>query len=357
MDQRGVSTHVIAWSQTEIDGLRSAPLGAIESGACWRWNGEAVRIDGPQGVLVLGDHRETEELRRRAGHAVRRLVGRVLPVAQSASRSDLDEPLFHQSFKVTDGRRQFTATLIEIAEVARPLLMFLGEMPPSQTDLWVVEGLEEAALPLPNSIESTGVICFTPGTLLETPTGPCPVEALQEGMRVLTKDNGAQEIHWIGCRRMTGARLFAMPELRPVRLRADALGIGRPEDDLLVSPNHRLLVRGEIAQTLFNSDEVLVAAADLIDDHRIIRDHEVRDVTYIHIMLENHEIVWANGLETESFHPAAASLDTIEPEQRARLLGVRPDIGADPMRYGETARRCLKSHEAALLCYPNRGLH
>ena len=43
---------------------------------------------------------------------------------------------------------------------------------------------------------------------------------------------------------MTGARLYAMPHLRPIRFRAGALGQGRPEDDLLVSPQHRMLVQG-----------------------------------------------------------------------------------------------------------------
>ena len=357
MDRRGVSTFVIAWSQTDIDGLRSAPIGAVEAGVSWRWRGEAVRVDGPQGILVLGDPCEAEAMRRRASHAVRRIVGRALPVRQDLNHIDPDEPIFDQSFILTDGREQFTATLIELAEVSRPLLMFLGNMPPRDRDLWVVQGLEGASIAKRKREEHAGVICFTPGTLLDTPHGPCPVEELTEGMVVSTKDNGPQEIHWIGRRRMSGARLFAMPELRPIRLRADALGIGRPEDDLLVSPNHRLLVRGEVARVLFNTNEVLVAAADLVDDHRILRDHDVRDVTYIHLMFENHEVVWANGLETESFHPAATSLDTIEPEQRARLLGLRPEIGGDPERYGATARRCLRAHEAALLRHPGRGWH
>ena len=104
MDTRGVSTFVIAWSQTEIDGLKSAPTGAVEAGVSWRWTGEAVRVDGPQGVLVLGDPREAEALRRRAGHAVRRLVGRVLPVHHDLNHIDPDEPIFDQSFILTPPR-------------------------------------------------------------------------------------------------------------------------------------------------------------------------------------------------------------------------------------------------------------
>jgi hypothetical protein len=126
-------------------------------------------------------------------------------------------------FVVTDGLQSYTVTVIEIDSGGPPLLMFLDEIPPQNTDMWVVhhalDRVQDATSPA-----SGGVICFTPGTRIETPEGPRPVEELHEGDRVQTRDSGAQEIRWIGCRRMTGARLFAMPRLRPVRLRAGALG-------------------------------------------------------------------------------------------------------------------------------------
>ena len=77
--------------------------------------------------------------------------------------------------------------------------------------------------------ESGGVICFTPGTRIRTPDGLVLVEDLREGDRVQTKDDGAQEIMWKGSRRMTGACMFAMPHLRPVRIKAGALGVERPD--------------------------------------------------------------------------------------------------------------------------------
>ncbi|MFD1808336.1 Hint domain-containing protein [Gemmobacter lanyuensis] len=126
---------------------------------------------------------------------------------------------------------------------------------------------------------------------------------MRPGDSILTRDNGPQPILWTGHRRMTGARLYAMPHLRPIRFRAGALGSGRPEDDLLVSPQHRMLVQGPAARALFNEAEVLVAAEDLLNDRSIVVDHALREVTYVHILLERHNIVFANGMETESFHP------------------------------------------------------
>ena len=116
-----------------------------------------------------------------------------------------------------------------------------------------------------------------------------PVQDLREGDYVLTRDNGPQEILWIGRRRMSGARLFAMPKLRPIRFSAGALGIERPEQELLVSPEHRMLIRGPAVRALFNTPEVLVAASELVNGTTIRSDVNLREVTYIHLMLANHQ--------------------------------------------------------------------
>jgi len=115
---------------------------------------------------------------------------------------------------------------------------------------------------------------------------------------------------------MTGARLFAMPKLRLIRIAGNALGFDRPDADLLVSPEHRMLISGAAAQSLFNTSEVLVTAKDLINGSTITVDLQVREITYIHVLLDQHQIVWANGLETESFHPALAALATLDEKDR-----------------------------------------
>ena len=227
--------------------------------------------------------------------------------------------------------------------------MFAGRRPPADTDLWVARAAMEIAEVTRVTDQPTGVICFTPGTLIRTEHGDLPVEAIGEGDRVQTKDDGLQEVLWKGEKRVSGARLYAMPELRPIRLRRGALGIDRPGDDLLVSPSHRMLVTGAKARALFNTDEVLVTARDLVDDARVVRDHSLREVRYIHLMLPRHEVVFANGLETESFHPAGEALDSVEAGQRARLLEMMPGLDGDPMGYGDYARRALDRAEAAIL--------
>ncbi|WP_416368844.1 Hint domain-containing protein [Tritonibacter mobilis] len=341
-------TFVISWTQTEIDGLDAAPVAALDVGAAWSWHGDALRVDGPSELLRLDMADGEQDLRRRAARTVRRLVGAAVQNRSDVHAIEIDEPVSDSSFIVTNGVQSYTVTVIEAGRGRPPLLMFVDDIPPRNTDLWVVHhalgymGADQAP-------QNPGVICFTPGTRIATPEGRKPVESLREGDRVQTRDNGAQVVQWIGARRMSGARLFVMPALRPVRIRAGALGIDRPERELLVSPEHRMLVRGSAARALFNESEVLVAARDLINGHTIDVDTTVREVTYVHLLLEQHQVIWANGVETESFHPAHAALSALDDKDRKRLLRRLPAIEHDPASYGAFARRNLSASEAAIL--------
>ncbi|MDP4031479.1 MAG: Hint domain-containing protein [Pseudorhodobacter sp.] len=345
-------TFVISWSQTETDGLRAASMDVLNVGAAWRWTGQPVRVDGAQGPLLLEAAEGAADIRKRAAHMVRRLIG--VAVAHNAKpvaevHDALPDTLPEQGFIVTDGRQSYCITVIDVPDTGARLAMFVGELPPADVDMWVVRTQIDRRVQGTGTQAAGGVICFTPDTRIATPEGPRLIQHLRVGDRILTKDNGAQPVLWSGHRRMSGARLYAMPHLRPIRFCAAALGTGRPEDDLLVSPQHRMLVKGAAARALFNVPEVLVAAEDLLNDHSIMVDHALREVTYVHILLEAHQIVFANGLETESFHPANTSLETIDPAQREGLLGILPQIAENPQSYGDYARRNLSGSEAAIL--------
>ena len=345
-------TFVISWSQTEIDGLDAAPVQALSVGAAWAWRGDAVRVDGPSDVLQLGEAEGTENIRKRAAWMVHRLVGAALDRGTLPPEQYVDEdsrPLMDNSFVVTDGGRSYSVTLIEVGRGSQPLLMFLDQMPPRNCDLWIVHHTLGTVRTQDAGPDKSGVICFTPGTRIQTKDGTRLIQELREGDMVQTKDNGLQPLQWIGQRRMTGARLFAMPKLRPIRITGGALGIERPDADLLVSPEHRMLIKGAAAQSLFNTAEVLVMAKDLINGSTITVDVRAREVTYIHVLLEQHQVLWANGLETESFHPASAALDTLDQRDRQRLLAEYPELEYDPHTYGSFSRRTLSPSEAAIL--------
>ncbi len=344
-------TFVISWSQTEVDGLEAAPVQSLDVGTAWSWHGELVRVDGPSEFLRLENANGEANSRKRAARIVRRLVGAARSNTTDIHNIEVDEPLVDSGFVVTDGAQSYTVTLIEAGRNAPPLLMFMNDIPPRNTEMWVVHHTLRTHQDNSTGPETGGVICFTPGTRIETPDGPRLVEELREGDFVQSKDNGAQEIQWIGSRRMSGARLFAMPKLRPIRIRAGALGVKRPDEELLVSPEHRMLVKGDVAMALFNTPEVLVSAKDLINNSSINVDMAVREVTYFHILLPQHQILWANGVETESFHPASASLTTLDEGDRKRLIGLYPRLEYEPQSYGGFSRRSLSASEAAILSH------
>lgn len=183
--------------------------------------------------------------------------------------------------------------------------------------------------------------CFTRGTRIETERGARPVETLRRGDLVHTRDDGLQPIRWIGRRRVA-----ACGELAPVRIAADTFG---QHEALLVSPLHRVLVRNAMAELLFGTHEILVAARDLIDGRRVTRV-EGGEVEYLHILFDDHQIVWSEGLETESFLPGPQTAHCFEADIVAEITALFPEL--DPVTgegYGQAARPTLKRHEARLL--------
>lgn len=191
--------------------------------------------------------------------------------------------------------------------------------------------------------------CFTPGTVIATPRGERRVEDLQVGDRIITRDNGLQEIRWVGQRDLAGQELIKTPHLMPVLIRAGSLGQGLPERDLLVSPQHRMLINSERASLYFEEREVLAAAKHLtgLNGVDVV---ESSSVSYIHFMFDQHEVVLSNGSWTESFQPGEQVLDGMGNEQRDEIYNLFPELReAEGLENYQAARRSLKKHEAKLL--------
>lgn len=193
---------------------------------------------------------------------------------------------------------------------------------------------------LVNFSEIENIICFTPGTLILTEAGERPIESLKPGDKVMTRDHGAQPLRWIGASTVPGRGKFA-----PVRIASHVIGARRP---LLVSPQHRVLFEGYECELNFGTDEVLAAATHLEDGLNVYRT-PCRLVTYIHLMFDTHEVIYAEGAATESFYAGDVGLAAITGAAREDLFATFPALRSDPKSYGDTARTCLKAHEAQLL--------
>lgn len=198
--------------------------------------------------------------------------------------------------------------------------------------------------------EKRTVPCFTPGTSIATPKGEYLVEDLQVGDKVITRDNGTQEIRWIGMRRLDGRELQANQHLRPILFQQGSLGHGLPERDMLVSPNHRMLVANDKVSLFFKESEVLVAAKHLLSTKAGIQNIASMGTTYIHFMFDRHEVILANGAWSESFQPADKTLKGLGNAQRNELYELFPELkeekGAEAYA---SARRTLKKHQVKML--------
>ncbi len=191
--------------------------------------------------------------------------------------------------------------------------------------------------------------CFTPGTLIATAQGERLVEELSVGDVILTRDNGMQEIRWVGSNHMSGRDLTDNPHLCPILIQKGALGDNLPERDMKVSPNHRMLVASDRTALYFEEREVLVAAKHLIN-HRDIHELSTTGTIYIHFMFDNHEVVLANGCWTESFQPGDHSLKGLGNAQRNEILELFPELATSEGIDGYlSARRILSRREARQL--------
>ncbi|WBU65472.1 Hint domain-containing protein [Paracoccus aerodenitrificans] len=179
--------------------------------------------------------------------------------------------------------------------------------------------------------DNTAVPCFGSDTLIRCKDRE-QIRAgdLQVGDLVETRDSGLLPIRWIGKRMLGPADLAANPKLRPIRIRRAALGLGLPEADLLVSPQHRILVRSKIAMRIFGASEVLVAAKQLCQIDGIEIAEDIDRITYVHFLFDNHQIVLSNGAETESLYTGPEALKSVGPAAMREIYSIFPELREGP---------------------------
>lgn len=188
-------------------------------------------------------------------------------------------------------------------------------------------------------VSDLGPACFLPGTAIETAEGPRAIEDLSQGDLVLTRDRGPQPIRWVSRRVRDGRGADA-----PVRIMAGALGNAR---DLYVSPQHRMVVGGWRAELMFGEVEVLVAAHHLINGDTI-HIAPMPEVTYLHLLFDRHEVIYAEGVPTESFDPAG-DLALSDPEIRRQVFSHLPGLARRDLTPPPMARPAAREYEARVI--------
>ncbi len=171
---------------------------------------------------------------------------------------------------------------------------------------------------LPNIQDTELFVCFTKGTEIETISGPQLIEDLVIGDEIWTEKNGFQPLRWIGSKRVDVTR-----ESCPIRFKAGTLGATR---DLLVSQQHRMLIKSPDLDIMFGQPKMLSAAKHLVNGKSIDYDLSSPSVEYFHLLFEQHEIINANGVLSESFYPGGEAMNTLEAPQRMEVLSLFPEL-------------------------------
>ncbi|MEW9918367.1 Hint domain-containing protein [Marimonas sp. MJW-29] len=147
-------------------------------------------------------------------------------------------------------------------------------------------------------------------------------------------------LRWKGARTVVGQDAFAPIEFAPGSIGNDK--------NLLVSPQHRMLIDDYRAAMYFGEDEV-ITAADFLVNHDSIVKREMDSVTYYHLLFDTHELVMSCGTWSESYQPGSYSLPGLDDRARWELFELFPGLRTDPGTYGPAVRASIKRQQAALL--------
>lgn len=234
-------------------------------------------------------------------------------------------------FNVTNSTPAY-ATIEALAFIGGP-----GGFPPRNFPLTVVSNFEG---PNFNSATYATPICFAAGTLIETATGPCPVEQIGVGTLVLTAQDGLQPVRWRSSRQFPAWGKFA-----PVLFQTGAIGNTRP---LRLSPQHRIRVSDWRSELWLGQDNVLVPALHFVNGRDVVIDHG-GIVDYHHLMFDTHQVIFSEGVATESFHPGEVGLGSLDAATRDEIFAIFPELELQLGCYGATVHTALRQAEARVL--------
>ena len=190
-----------------------------------------------------------------------------------------------------------------------------------------LETIDNGATYYTQATPNSGTIpCLTNGTLVQTEHGNMLVEELGAGIRLKTIDGTYKPVRKLLSKSVTAQQMRANPKLYPIRICAHALGNGLPKRDLLVSRQHRMLVESRIVKRMFGQDCVLIPAVKLLALPGVYIDHCLESITYFHLLLDQHEVIYAEGAPTESLLLGVETLKALSDEVLEEIRALFPEV-------------------------------
>lgn len=187
------------------------------------------------------------------------------------------------------------------------------------------------------------VPCFCEGTQIITFNGIQSIEDLKVGDKILTRDNGYQKIIWKGVSDKVDLRIHK--NLAPVVIRKNSPLFPDLNQDLYVSPQHRLMVNSPKLELVTGEYENLVAATHLSSKLGVDKS-TANNCVYYHIMFENHQVINSNGIWSESFQPGNGIMSKADDVQIQELKTLFPEMNFSKYT---AARQTLRKNEVVFV--------
>jgi len=183
---------------------------------------------------------------------------------------------------------------------------------------------------------------FGPGVMIETAEGPQPVEWLRPGDLLLTRDHGYQPLLWVGRSALDEANVA-----KPMRIVAGALGERTPERDLILSPDHHILLSAPQIELYFAESEVFVPAFDIATEAEANFNTPHPEYAYCHLLMAEHEVLLAEGVWIESLFADANTLSMLSSKTAEKIIA---KLG--PHHLSTQSARLMLHRGEALVLHP-----
>lgn len=168
---------------------------------------------------------------------------------------------------------------------------------------------------------------FAHGVLINTAQGPVAVEDLVPGMEIETANGGTTTLKWVGAITLVpGAPSASDEPQRLYRITADALGLGRPATDATFGPAARLLKRDPAIRNTLGAEAALSPVSAMEDGVSVVALNPVSPVRVYHLAFDSHQVIMANGVEVESYHPGPDAHYSMSQELRELFVSLFPHI-------------------------------
>ncbi|WP_281969240.1 Hint domain-containing protein [Roseovarius nanhaiticus] len=207
----------------------------------------------------------------------------------------------------------------------QPFLIDLGGVPVGPATVTYTEADESSSAGGDDDgqLDFEDFPCIAPGAMIATPTGSTEIAALKTGDLVETQDHGAVPLAWVGRRSLD---LTNHASGKPILIKAASFGNQRPRRDLVLSPDHRVLVDDPACVWLFGTSEVLAPSKGLASLPRIREMRGRQHIEYVTLFTERHEIIFADGLAVETLYPGPQALRRLGALGRAAILSTCPAL-------------------------------